>query len=1380
MGSESPNPPPGQFLTSLTETIAQLIRWIAELIRQRNWFKLLVLVGVGLALLAHFGRDKLNQIIEAEYQAALSIMLWGAVGLIFLLALGIAVRTLPRAHPPKLKDLAERKAIKGLRPFGPDDAEIFAQLQRERLLRDCVEVMTGSNFRFGILMGESGCGKTSFLQAGVMPQFLRPDCECCGVYVRFSGQEPLAAIRQALAKQLEIPMEWLTAETEVHPFLELLTQAVTAAEKPVVLFLDQFEQWYVHAKQPEERQPFLQGLMAWYQQPTSDVKILVSIRSDLYFHIVEIQKALDFNLGPQDVFQLAKFTPAEATQVLAVIAQTEKLSFEQSFVMELAEQELADREDGRISPVDVQILAWMIERQNAVELRAFNRQAFQKFGGVEGLLMRFLDQALMARVSEGQRQGALKVLLALTDLERQVRAGVLTVSELQKKLSGTLSPQEVREAVRWLERGDVRLITPINRQQHEVAYELAHERLIPSLLKQAGRELSAADQANQLLDRRVNEWLGNNHSRRYLFGLQELWSIKRQKPYLTWASKRPQKEKLLALSWRRVQEITGALIAICLGISIFLGWLWYVPEGQMQQVRWALVNPMGSPLDRVSDEDAVSAAIAIAKDGRKKQALNVVTKYVDRPEDQAQFFSNFASTLTHEVNAKPAKEVLSLAKSQIEKIDNPSAKADSLRAIAAAYGELQEPQLAQERLKDASIVAERIDDPRSKVHTLSAIAAVYGELQEPQLAQERLKDASTVAERIDDPRSKAHTLSAITAVYGELQEPQLAQEGLKATLAVAERIDDPHSKSSALESIAAAYGKLKEPKLAQEGLKATLAVAERIDDPYSKSSVLEAIAAAYGKLKEPKLAQEGLKTTLAVAGKINDSSYKSSVLKEIVAVYGKRSDFKLVQEGLKDTLRITQKIDNPHSKSFILSEIATVYVKCKDPKRAHTVLKDALTVVQNIDNPSSKPSSLSFIAAVYGKLTSPKLGHEVLQDALRIAEKIDNPRDKSIALNDIATFYSELKESKLTHEGLKTTLIVAKATDQHSLSSILSTIARSYGTLEESKFAHEGLQALLTVAEKIDDQRFKSRILKAIATAYGKSRDPNIAHEGLKTLLAVVEKIGDDPQYKFPVLRDIAEAYGELKDPSVANEGLKTLLAVAEKIDDDPQYKSTILSAIATAYGNLKPPKLTKEGLRNTLIAAEEANAESVLEEISVKYASLNDWGQSLKALKYCTESQKVKALATILTLWAERNNPKLINGAVILEQPKSLKNNGKHTLKVNLYGPSKGCEQYIDWWEILSEDQELLDRRTFNTNHEAQQTFPGNSKPIQVAVDQTLLVRAHLHLEDKDKSGYEARQAWEGNIKDGFKMIRLPENFATDLAKADPQPKPCQEHSTT
>ena len=352
-------------------------------------------------------------------------------------------------------------------------------------------------------MGDSGCGKTSFLQAGLWAQLSDPDSSHRGIYIRFSDQDPLATIRKALADQLQLS----PASTD-KTFLPLLEQAVNVAAKPLVLLFDQFEQFFVHYTREPDRAPFIQALADWYRHPDPPpAKILVSIRSDLMHQLDDLHKALGYALGPQDVFRLKKFTPAEAAKVLGVIAETEQLAFDERFVTEIAQQELANREDGRISPVDLQILAWMIERQDADDLQAFNRVAFQKFGGVEGLLTRFLDRALAARVTPAQRQAAIKVMLALTDLDRQVRAGVLTLADLQTQLKGALAPNDVAEAVTWLARGDVRLITPNERasertseQNGATGYELAHERIIPALMRLAGKELTQADRANQYAD----------------------------------------------------------------------------------------------------------------------------------------------------------------------------------------------------------------------------------------------------------------------------------------------------------------------------------------------------------------------------------------------------------------------------------------------------------------------------------------------------------------------------------------------------------------------------------------------------------------------------------------------------------------------------------------------------------------------------------------------------------------------------------------------------------------------------------------------------------------------------------------------------------------
>ena len=357
----------GDAVKQLTEAIGGFIQWIATLIKTKNWFTLSILMAVaGIFLFNPWGSGIAFKFLGIEtlypwYKGAFWAILIG----LFAAALVIAVQTMPKVVSEGPADTEERKAIKGLRPFSLDDAEVYAKLQRQRQLRDCVDSLTSDFFRFGILMGESGCGKTSFLQAGIWPRLTAESADSLGVYIRFNDQRPTRTIAKALSEQLGMPLEkLLPMDGPQDRLLLVLQQAATCQKRPLVLLFDQFEQFFVHQKRKEDRQPFIDGLAAWYRESEPlPIKILVSIRSDLLYQLDDLHQALGYALGPQEVVQIKKFTPDEAANVLEVIAQTEGLEFNQKFVTELAEQELANREDGLNSPVDVQILACMIERQ---------------------------------------------------------------------------------------------------------------------------------------------------------------------------------------------------------------------------------------------------------------------------------------------------------------------------------------------------------------------------------------------------------------------------------------------------------------------------------------------------------------------------------------------------------------------------------------------------------------------------------------------------------------------------------------------------------------------------------------------------------------------------------------------------------------------------------------------------------------------------------------------------------------------------------------------------------------------------------------------------------------------------------------------------------
>ncbi len=501
-------------LKKLLEEFKDLIKVVAENTRV-GWVGRLALIEIVLlaALNPVIASTILNQFTDAPLPKHYTTF-WGAViAIIFIISVIAYIRAEKSRRQSRI--FGERSTIKGLLPFGISDQEIFKQLQRETELTECYQAITDDNFRFGVLSGESGAGKTSFLRAGLWPALLD---QCRSVYIKFTDLDPVAAIKQAFIEQKVGIPENMPADAPLSTLLKGVTQSDA---KPLVLLLDQFEQFFVHFKRESRRRPFIRELNEWYRNGRAlPIKILICIRGDFLDHLSELQEAIGYSLGPQQ-----KFRPEQAAAVFHVIAETEKLDCDESFIKELTERELAGADDGLISPVDIQILAWMVTGQAGHDERAFNRTTFQKLGGVEGLLERFLTRALEARETPSRRQAATKVLLALTDLDRNVRAGALTLDELRQKLGGALDDAELKDAVEWLSRGDVRLIAPVKLEQNE-GYELAHERLILALRRIAGKELSEPDRASLLLDRRFNEWTGNNRARRYLLTWRELRSIK--------------------------------------------------------------------------------------------------------------------------------------------------------------------------------------------------------------------------------------------------------------------------------------------------------------------------------------------------------------------------------------------------------------------------------------------------------------------------------------------------------------------------------------------------------------------------------------------------------------------------------------------------------------------------------------------------------------------------------------------------------------------------------------------------------------------------------------------------------------------------------------
>lgn len=110
----------------------------------------------------------------------------------------------------------------------------------------------------------------------------------------------------------------------------------------------------------------------------------------------------------------------------------------------------------------------------------------------------------------------------------------------------------------------------------------------------------------------------------------------------------------------------------------------------------------------------------------------------------------------------------------------------------------------------------------------------------------------------------------------------------------------------------------------------------------------------------------------------------------------------------------------------------------------------------------------------------------------------------------------------------------------------------------------------------------------------------------------------------------------------------------------------------------------------------------------------------------------------------------------------------GAYEFNVGIRSPDRGCQQYADWWEVVSEDGRLLYRRVLAHSHVDEQPFVRSGGPVAITPDTRVRVRAHMN-----PGGY-GGQSYVGSVREGFRLARADAHFARDLASQPPLPGAC------
>jgi WD40 repeat protein len=165
----------------------------------------------------------------------------------------------------------------GLQPFEEADHPYF--FGRERDQRIIIANLLSSSLT--VLYGGSGVGKSSVLMAGVLPQLHRERGDTPVVVFReWSRQDFYVELKRSCIEEA-----WRTDPLRERPsddesLDEVLTACTRAVDRPILLILDQFEEYFLYHARPTDPNSFEAQLARSINRDDVDARFMLSLRED--------------------------------------------------------------------------------------------------------------------------------------------------------------------------------------------------------------------------------------------------------------------------------------------------------------------------------------------------------------------------------------------------------------------------------------------------------------------------------------------------------------------------------------------------------------------------------------------------------------------------------------------------------------------------------------------------------------------------------------------------------------------------------------------------------------------------------------------------------------------------------------------------------------------------------------------------------------------------------------------------------------------------------------------------------------------------------------------------------------------------------------------
>jgi WD40 repeat protein len=438
----------------------------------------------------------------------------GLDGVLAAEALDAFQRTIDNTQPNRVLERAAAICpYRGLQVFREEDGAFFfgRSAVADRLLHFTL------NKNLVALVGPSGSGKSSVVQAGLLPRLgrERPPANTWDAVGFTPGKEPFHRLAAALIPLLEPEKDEVERLAEAQRLGALLADSQTRIESVInrvieksrgtgrlLLIADQFEELFTLT--PEStRQPFVQALVC--ALGNAPYTLLITLRADFYSQIITLDRGMSDRLAPAQV-NVGALTPDELRESITAPARLVGLQFEPGLV----ERILTDvgTEPGRLPLVEFALSeVWQRRQQNLL-----TNSAYAEIGGVTGALARRAE-AEFAQLSPDEQAAACRLFSRLVRVAKPEESGDDTRQRSDLSDSDPLTKLVARRLA------DARLlVTGNDSMAGTLSVEVAHEALIRNWdrLRSWVNEDREFLLWRQRLQVRIDEWARHGQDAEYL------------------------------------------------------------------------------------------------------------------------------------------------------------------------------------------------------------------------------------------------------------------------------------------------------------------------------------------------------------------------------------------------------------------------------------------------------------------------------------------------------------------------------------------------------------------------------------------------------------------------------------------------------------------------------------------------------------------------------------------------------------------------------------------------------------------------------------------------------------------------------------------------